>query len=95
MTPRRTAYLMMLLVSIIWGVAGPVIKYTLDYFPPLVFLSYRFAISTIIALLYFTWTKERVPTSPKKFGGILLYSLLAVPVGLGFIFFGLDRKSVV
>lgn len=92
-SPRATAYLMMLLVSIIWGVAGPVIKYTLSYFPPLVFLTYRFAISTIIALIYFGWTKEKIPTSSKKLGGILLYSLLAVPVGLGFIFFGFDKTT--
>lgn len=93
MTPRLTAYLLMLLVSIIWGVAGPVIKYTLGYFPPLIFLTYRFAISTIIALVFFALTKERVPTSSKKLGGILLYSLLAVPVGLGFIFFGFDKTT--
>lgn len=90
MTPRLTAYFMMLLVSIIWGVAGPVIKYTLAYFPPLVFLSYRFAISTVIALIYFSVTK---PKAPKHMGGIILYSLLAVPVGLGLIFFGFDKTT--
>lgn len=90
MNPRASAYLMMLLVSIIWGVAGPVIKYTLAYFPPLVFLSYRFAISTIIALLYFSVTKHK---TPKHMGGILLYSFLAVPVGLGLIFFGFDKTT--
>lgn len=90
MTPRLTAYLLMLLVSIIWGVAGPVIKYTLAHFPPLLFLSYRFAISTLIALLYFSYTK---PKAPKHMGGIILYSLLAVPVGLGLIFFGFDKTT--
>lgn len=90
MTPRLTAYLLMLLVSVIWGVAGPVIKYTLAYFPPLLFLSYRFAISTLIALLYFSYTK---PKAPKQMGGIILYSLLAVPVGLGLIFFGFDKTT--
>ena len=41
-TPRIKAYILILIVTIIWGVASPIIKYTLDGFDPLSFLTYRF-----------------------------------------------------
>lgn len=90
---RFTAYLMMLLVSVIWGVAGPVIKFTLHDFPPLIFLSYRFAISSMIALIVFSVTKERLPKKGKAIEGIIGYSLLAVPVALGLLFFGFEKTT--
>ena len=46
MNHRYTAYFLLLVVSIIWGVAGPVIKFTLGYFPPIIFLTYRFALAS-------------------------------------------------
>lgn len=90
---RLTAYLMMLLVSIIWGVAAPVIKFTLHDFPPLIFLSYRFAISSIIALAVFSVTKERFPQKAKAIQSTIGYSLLAVPVALGLLFFGFEKTT--
>lgn len=93
MSPRLTAYLMLLIVSIIWGIAGPVIKFTLHDFPPLIFLSYRFAISGAIALVYFATTKTRFPTKPKDIGLATLYSLFAVTLALGLLFFGFDKTT--
>lgn len=93
MSARYKAYLELLVVSIIWGAAGPVIKFTLHDFPPLVFLTYRFAISSIIAFTYFSFTKEKVSINPKTILPMLLYSLLAVTFGLGLLFFGFDKTS--
>ncbi|PJA42810.1 EamA family transporter, partial [Candidatus Woesebacteria bacterium CG_4_9_14_3_um_filter_39_10] len=43
MNPHRLkAYILLLIVAVIWGIAGPVIKFTLGGFPPLLFLTYRF-----------------------------------------------------
>ncbi|OGG23719.1 hypothetical protein A3A79_00740 [Candidatus Gottesmanbacteria bacterium RIFCSPLOWO2_01_FULL_43_11b] len=83
----------MFIVSIIWGVAAPVIKFTLHDFPPLIFLSYRFAISSIIALIVFSVTKERFSKKGKAVEGMIGYSLLAVPVALGLLFFGFDKTT--
>ncbi|KKU87819.1 hypothetical protein A3A64_01945 [Candidatus Gottesmanbacteria bacterium RIFCSPLOWO2_01_FULL_48_11] len=90
---RLSAYLMLLAVSVIWGVAGPVIKFTLGEFPPLIFLSYRFAISSVIALVYFSTTNNRLPTKSKDVSLVALYSLLAVSIGLGLLFFGFDKTT--
>ena len=90
---RLTAYLMLLGVSVIWGIAGPVIKFTLGEFPPLIFLSYRFAISSAIALVYFTTTQTHIPTKSRDMGLVLLYSLFAVAIGLGLLFFGFDKTT--
>ncbi len=93
MSARYKAYLELLIVSVIWGAAGPVIKFTLHDFPPLVFLTYRFALSSIIAFVYFGLTKEKVQVNPKTIIPILLYSLLAVTFGLGLLFFGFDKTT--
>ncbi|MBI5448772.1 DMT family transporter [Candidatus Gottesmanbacteria bacterium] len=93
MSPRLSAYLMLLIVSVIWGVAGPVIKFTLHDFPPLIFLSYRFAISGVIALVYFATTKTRFPSKPKDIGLATIYSIFAVTLALGLLFFGFDKTT--
>lgn len=93
MNPRARAYLELLIVSIIWGAAGPVIKFTLHDFPPLIFLTYRFALSSIIAFIFFSLTKEKISSNPKVTVPIIIYSLLAVPFGLGLLFFGFDKTT--
>lgn len=94
MNPHRlSAYLMLLAVSVIWGVAGPVIKFTLGAFPPLIFLSYRFAISSAIALVYFSTTHTRLPTKSKDIGLVTLYSFFAVTIALGLLFFGFEKTT--
>lgn len=93
MRPRLAAYLSMLAVSVIWGVAGPVIKFTLSDFPPLIFLAYRFSLSSMVALIYLSLTHEQLPGTSKRLGAVLLYSLLAVVLGLGLIFFGFEKTT--
>ena len=89
---RLTAYLYMLIVSVIWGFAGPIIKFTLHDFPPLVFLSYRFAISSAIAFIYFSYAKPKFSVKT-NWGQIFLYSFLGVTLGLGLLFFGFDKTT--
>ena len=89
---RLTAYLFMLIVSVIWGFAGPIIKFTLHDFPPLVFLSYRFAISSAIAFVYFSYAKPKFSTKT-NWGQICLYSFLGITLGLGLLFFGFDKTT--
>lgn len=93
MNRRLSAYLILLVVSIIWGVAGPVIKFTLSDFPPLIFLTYRFAISSVVGLIILALTKPKLPKSTKDTGLVLAHSLLAVPIGLGLLFFGFDKTT--
>lgn len=98
MSPKRArAYVYLLLVVGIWGIAGPVIKFTLGGIDPLPFISYRLAISAVFSVLFFA-AKIR---KGKKFRQsrahlplALLYGFLAVPAALGLLFVGLDNTTV-
>lgn len=93
MSRRTTAYLYMLLVSMIWGAAPAVIKFTLTDFPPLIFLTYRFFISSVIAILWIMLTHQKVPTKPRQWNDVFWYSFIGLTVALGLLFFGFDKTT--
>lgn len=93
MNHRLTAYLMLLVVSIIWGVAGPVIKFTLGDFPPLIFLTYRFALSSIVALVAFGLRRPRLPKRTGETLSVFIYGFLTSTVTLGLLFLGFDKTT--
>ena len=72
-TARVKAYLMLLAVAVIWGIASPVIKYTLHGFHADIFLTYRFAISTIIAIFIFLIGGFHLPKDKGTIVLIFLY----------------------
>lgn len=97
MSPARLrAYILLLIVSIIWGAAVVVTKYTFDGIAPLPFLTYRFLISAVVALfaLSFTWHKLPNLRNIKLWSAITIYSFLSTTFALGFLFLGLDRTTV-
>ncbi len=94
---RLRAYIYLILTAAIWGAAGPIIKYTLDGIDPLPFLSYRFAIASIFSIIFFgikIGKGKKFRQLRAHFPLALLYGILAVPVGLGILFFGLDNSTV-
>lgn len=93
MSRRTTAYLYFLLVSIIWGVASPVVKHTLTWFTPWVFLTYRFAISTLLAIPYFSVNNIRLPKKSADVWLFILTSFLSGPVTLGLFFLALTKTT--
>lgn len=93
MSSRVKSYLLFLIVAVIWGIAGPVIKFTLNEFSPLVFLTYRFAISAAVALVLLTISGLKLPKDLKIVGAILFYSFLSTTVSLGFLFFGFEKTT--
>lgn len=95
MNPYRLhAYLLLLLVSLIWGVAAVVIKFTLEGIPALPFLTYRFAISSIFALFYFALFGFHFPKKKKNRINLFLYGFLTSTLSLGFLFLGLEKTTV-
>ncbi|MBI3956152.1 DMT family transporter [Candidatus Gottesmanbacteria bacterium] len=93
MNHRLTAYLLLLLVSIIWGVAGPVIKFTLSSFPPIIFLTYRFALASALGASLWAIRPPKFRVNGNTIPHIILHSVLAVPLGLGLLFFGFDKTT--
>lgn len=50
MTARTKAYIYLIITIVIWGAAGPVIKNTLNYFDPVIFLTYRFFLTSLVLI---------------------------------------------
>jgi len=95
MNPARTrAYIGLLIVTAIWGLAGPIIKYTLGGFDSLSFLTYRFAISTMVALISFAVLGIHIPKDKNTFWNLMAYGFLTSTVSLGLLFFGLENTTV-
>lgn len=96
MNPHRLhAYSLLLIVSIIWGIAGVVIKFTLGAFDPLVFLSYRFAISTIASLATLFLVGIKLPKDKEVIKLLVFYGFLTSTVALGLLFFGFDETTAI
>lgn len=93
MSHRTTAYLLLLLVSIIWGTASPIVKFTLQWFDPWLFLTYRFAISALIALPMLWFTKTKFPTKSKDVGLVVLTSIISAPLTLWLFFEALTKTT--
>lgn len=93
MSRRYKAYLLLLLVSMIWGAASPVVKHTLLWFPPWLFLTYRFAISTAIALPYISITKAKFPKKSRDVWLLWLTCLISAPLSLFLFFLALDKTT--
>jgi drug/metabolite transporter (DMT)-like permease len=96
MNPYRLhAYFLLLIVTIIWGVAGVVIKFTLGAFDPLVFLTYRFAISAVASLITVLFVGFRLPQEKNIIILSLIYGFLTSTIGLGLLFFGYDETTAI
>lgn len=90
---RINSYILLIVVSLIWGAATAVVKRTLTWFDPLVFLTYRFAISTVVAGIIFA--VHPVPL-PKKSGVSILTlvtMILSTPLAIGLFFLALNKTS--
>lgn len=92
-TPRTKSYILFLIVALIWGIAGPVIKYTLSGFSPLVFLTYRFFIATVFAIPIFFFTGFSLPKDKNTLLLVILYSFLTSTVALGLLFLGYEKTT--
>jgi len=93
MSPRHKAYLLLLLTAIIWGFASPIIKHTTLTIPPLIFLAYRFFLSTVVALIWIPKIKNQLPKSLSSWAKAAFYGFLATTVTLGLYFVGTNLSS--
>lgn len=90
---RLNAYLLLLLVSIIWGAATPVVKFALTWFHPTLFLTYRFAISSVIALFLYRMYPVKIPKKQSDRSLAFITALLSTPISIGLFFLALTKTS--
>lgn len=94
MNPYRIrAYVYLLIANLIWGVAGVIIKFTLAWFDPSTFLLYRFAISSVFAILLLPFIKLSLPKNPRVLVILLIHGLLTSTVALGLLFAGANMTT--
>ena len=87
---RKLAYLALLAAAAIWGIAPPLIKYTLNFISPTTFLFYRFLIASVILLPLLIY---RLAISRLRFTSpYLLVGLIGTPLNLFLLFEGLKKK---
>jgi len=91
---RIKSYILLLIVTAIWGIAGPVIKYTLPDFPPMIFLTYRFFISAILMIPIAIVFKVGFPKTRHQIFWLTLAGLLGSSVNLALSFFSFDKSTV-
>jgi len=93
MNRRTTAAFYLLLVSLIWGAASPIVKNTLQWFDPWLFLTYRFALSTLIALPYLAFSRAKLPKKASDQWLVLLTGFISAPLSLFLFFEALDKTT--
>jgi len=91
---RIRAYLYLTLVAAIWGIAGPVIKYTLSDFTPIAFLTYRFFLSSLFFIPFILTKGISIPKKGRSLFILLLISLLGSTINLGLLFYGYNYTTV-
>jgi len=91
---RRKAFTLLFITAIIWGIAGPVIKYTLGGIGPLDFLVYRFFLSSLPALYSIFKFRNSFPKDKKTIIELVLFCVLSSSFSLGFLFLGMNETTV-
>jgi drug/metabolite transporter (DMT)-like permease len=98
MSPRHKAYLYLLISSLIWGIGGAVIKFTLTYFNTVTFLSYRFLLTSLILIPLLLILHPRIFQTlsllkPRDWLWFILGSLLGSSIQIGILFQGFDLTT--
>ncbi|MFH1896573.1 MAG: DMT family transporter [bacterium] len=90
---KHKALTALLLATAIWGIAGPVIKFTLGYLPPLTFLTLRMFLASLVVLPFFIRNRGMAAIRKEGLKKMVFLSLLAQPLCLSLVFFGYRYTS--
>lgn len=89
---RARAYLQMLVVVVIWGIAPSVIKFALNELPPFLFLFYRFLITVIFFTPFYLMSGNK-GLKPGNIISVILASFFASTATLGLLFYGTNLTT--
>lgn len=90
---KKTAYLLLFINSLIWGISPAIVKNSLNYFSADLFLFLRFVIATILYTPFILLYLKENPHKKFNIGQILPLALLGVPLTLLPLFYGLELVS--
>ena len=92
---RKYACLALLATSLIWGIAPPVVKYTLSFISPFSFLFYRFLIAMIIVFIPFVLRLKKIKPDLSDLPIYLFLGFLCAPLNLGLLFLGIQKTTAI
>lgn len=95
LSKRSLAYLSLLITALIWGVAIPVIKYTLNFIDPLSFLFFRFLISSAVLFPFFLMFMRTHPLSKRDLPKLFFLGILATTIVLSLLFWGMEYTTAI
>ncbi len=90
---RTTAYLYLLLTTLTWGAALPIVKLGLPFTTPYRYLLYRYILCIILSLPILFYFIPRVKKLPKQVWTIFGVELIGTTLALGMLYTGLNRTS--
>jgi len=83
----------LLISTLIWALAGTVIKITLHHIPPITFLYFRFLIVCILILPYTIWELGKTKINPKDYLNFFLLGVFS-QTAVTLVFFALKYTTV-
>lgn len=94
---RIRAYILLLLTSFIWGIASPVIKYTLRFIRPFSFLFWRFLLTSLVFLpIFFVYKKIKpIKLTFKKILKLSILGFLGTTLSLSLLFIGYNYTTAI
>lgn len=92
---RNVAYLVLLATAIIWGIATPVIKYTLGFISPFSFLFYRFALASLLVIIPLYLRFKKIKPLKKDYLKYLLLAFLSTSLNLILLFLGIQKTTAI
>lgn len=93
MSSRAKAYLALLTVAIIWGVALPLVKPSLSFVTPYQFLYFRYLIAAPLLLPVLIGYAFKLKLSFKTYLKIIALEILGTPIALPILYQGLKLTS--
>lgn len=97
MSQRLKAHSYLLITALIWGIASPVIKYTLRYIPPFAFLFWRFLITALVFLpILLVYKKiKNIKLGIKKILKLSALGFLGTTLSLSLLFIGYKYTTAI
>ncbi len=90
---NKLPYIFLLLTALLWGLAVPITKATINTVPPLSFLGLRFLIATIIALPFAISIFKKNKFNKKRIKNILIVSILEPVLAISLLFIGISMTT--
>lgn len=92
---RKLAYLALISAAFIWGIATPVIKYSLTFISPVVFLYFRFLLASLVVAIPLCLRISKIKPSKKDWLDYLFLGFLCTPLNLLLLFVGLNKTTAI